>query len=203
MLVSDSHSFVFLAIPKTGTRSAYKVLSEEPYNGVNMGDHRHIKPRKYRNYFTFTFVRNPYERMFSLYWSCCIRDGDVKGFVEEMKQLGLENTFLNFLKWVDLNKDTFREMNQSKYIILKTQSVFFKHNRIDRVIKMENIDHEINTLPFIESFIQMPRNNASKYTSIKSYFCNKSLHIINDYCSAEFDLLHYDKIHDVDQLDFL
>jgi hypothetical protein len=195
MLVSESHKFVFLAIPKTGTRSTYKVLSREPYFGKNIGDHKHILPSKYKDFYKFTFVRDPYERMFSLYWSCCVKSGDMKGFLADMSDEGFATDFKGFLQWVVKHKDRFYDLNQSKYLILKSQASFFISNRFDAVIKMEDISDKLTELPFIEKGFALPHLNKSNYDpeTYRKYFDSEVFELINFYCSEEFDLTGYEK----------
>lgn len=86
MRLSHTHEFIFFSNPKTGSESVRKLL--DPYSdvaGVPMWQrteeqpfYTHIKPVEvreilnergfdYDEYFTFTFVRNPWARMVSLY----------------------------------------------------------------------------------------------------------------------------------------
>lgn len=86
MRLSHKHKFIFFSNPKTGSETVRKILN--PYSeikGIPLWEqsednpfYTHIRPvevreifrhrgRDYDSYYTFTFVRNPWARMVSLY----------------------------------------------------------------------------------------------------------------------------------------
>ena len=76
MIISESHQFIFLAIPKTGTSSIEKALGRyaSPLT-QNFRKHatcarvkRELPPELWQGAFKFAFVRNPYDRMQSWYF---------------------------------------------------------------------------------------------------------------------------------------
>tara|TARA_R110000824_G_scaffold11527_1_gene50270 strand:- start:3597 stop:4118 length:522 start_codon:yes stop_codon:yes gene_type:complete len=68
MHICKKSKFVFLANPKTGTRSILSHLrSEHDIRGVGR-DHSWSIPAKYKKWSSFSVVRNPYTRMASIYW---------------------------------------------------------------------------------------------------------------------------------------
>ncbi len=83
MLISHSHKFIFIHIGKTGGTSIEKVLCqhlnidfEETKNDSEGNNWKHIWAKDMRervgekiwdDYFTFAFVRNPYDMILSLY----------------------------------------------------------------------------------------------------------------------------------------
>ena len=195
MLISEKCKFTFLAPPKTGTRSVYRLLSNEKFSGELIGDHKHIVPQKYQNFYTFIVVRNPYYRMLSLYLSCCIEEGDVKGFLKDMKEVGLDLSFNSFLKWILINRAKYYALNQSKYLILKSQAAFVQSNKIDLIIKYENLDEDLKLLPFISNEDKLPFLNKTKIVSDKvSWFNDENIKLINEYCKDEFSLFNYKEV---------
>lgn len=195
MLVSESSRLVFFAIPKTGTRSIYKLMSSEPFNGINIGDHKHILPSEYEDFTKFTIIRNPYDRMFSLYWSCCQKAGDMKGFVALMRQEGFDNTFEDFMKWLVKHKEEFHYINQSNFLMLKSQLAFFE-NKLDYVLRFESLDKMLSSLPVFSDIPSLPHVNKSNYndeSKVKD-LSSTVIALVNDYCNEEFDFLGYKKI---------
>lgn len=68
MIVSHELKAVFLHIPKTGGSSIAKALSINTKEFiVGRGKHQIIPSKIPKNYFIFSFVRNPWDRMLSYY----------------------------------------------------------------------------------------------------------------------------------------
>ena len=71
MIVSDSHKFVFLHLPKCGGGSVTQALADVgrrelgPHTGLRFAV-EHLGER-WEQYFTFEFVRNPWSRLVSRY----------------------------------------------------------------------------------------------------------------------------------------
>jgi hypothetical protein len=76
MLISESHQFIFLAVPKTGSSSIEKALA--PYRATLTDEFkkhatcsklkRELPTGIWESYFKFAFVRNPYDFMQSWYF---------------------------------------------------------------------------------------------------------------------------------------
>jgi len=68
-LISDEHKFIFIHIAKTAGQSMVRgVFMEEIVDAVNSpGLDAPIDDEKWKDYFKFTFVRNPWDRMVSAY----------------------------------------------------------------------------------------------------------------------------------------
>ena len=100
MIISNTHHFIFTAIPKTGTHSVRRALREHlaandmeqvalfvdrrlPFEDLAKLQHGHLTLRQIRphlgdhafaSFFKFAFVRNPYDRFVS-YCAFMTRDG--------------------------------------------------------------------------------------------------------------------------------
>ncbi len=62
MLVDHKRRFIFVHVPRTGGHSAYEMLGIKERSGLHY-------PRSHRpeQYFSFGFIRNPWDRMYSCY----------------------------------------------------------------------------------------------------------------------------------------
>ena len=152
MFICNDNKIVFIAVPKTGTRTMYKIL-EEKYNGKLQGEHREVVPEQYRNYFTFIIKRNPYDRAASIYWAMCRRNGDKYHYKKHFTKRRLENTFLNFLK--ELLARRYEKMGVGH---VRIQYVFYTNN-INKILRFENLQEDFNNLPFVKSKIELPHLN--------------------------------------------
>lgn len=63
------HRIIFIHIPKTGGQSvSYALFSDPDYVGhESLGVYERENPAHARNFFSFSFVRNPYDRLLSAY----------------------------------------------------------------------------------------------------------------------------------------
>ena len=72
MVISKKHKFIFVAISKTGTSSIEQSLEE--FNEVTLPKHASLMDISnyckigLNEYFKFCFVRNPFERVVSIYY---------------------------------------------------------------------------------------------------------------------------------------
>lgn len=85
MIISNKHKVVFVAIPKTGTRSVYNSL-RNVFAGELYKEHHKVIPKEYRDFFKFTIVRNPYDRIVSVWWATTHR-GQADGPIEPVPPL--------------------------------------------------------------------------------------------------------------------
>ena len=63
----DEHRCVFIHIPKAAGTSLTKTLFAAPSRHLQYTEYERANPKKFKKYFKFTFVRNPYDRLFSAY----------------------------------------------------------------------------------------------------------------------------------------
>lgn len=86
-IVSEPTKFIWIRVPKTGTRSVFSLLRAADLEfEVENGFELQIADAKYRGYFKFTFVRNPYDRVISA-WRDKIRGvGQGAGISSDLKQ---------------------------------------------------------------------------------------------------------------------
>lgn len=150
MFVCDNPKIVFVAIPKTATRSIYGLLKDN-FGGRVISDHARKIPPAYNNYFSFCIVRNPYDRICSDYWSRCRRGSDRYGILTKFKQQGLENTLESYL-------DVYPRESRSTWF---AQHNFIEGNNINKILHFEKLQEEFNELPFVKNNITLPLINTT------------------------------------------
>jgi len=194
MILSEKHRFIYIAIAKTGTRSVYNILKEK-YGGKEIGDHRREVPEQYKQMFTFTTVRNPYDRACSAYWSVCNENaGDKYGWITLFKSKGYKNTLANYLWCV------------SEGLGYQTTSVpqmfWITPNRIDYTIRMERFEYGFSKLPFVSGNDRLPHENSSRFTKFpprpvsSALLTNEAITLINKIYREDFDHLEYQIVPD-------
>jgi hypothetical protein len=163
MFIGFKPQFVFIDVPKTGSRSILQYLKKNisRFEGIDGKTHQVEIEDKYRDFFTFLTVRDPYERACSSYWSQCMRIGDRYKFKEKFNNLGLENTFNNFLLI------TLKELQETGEISAHAswrQCFFISSNKIDFIMKFERLEKDFYNLPFVSDNDFLP--DINKTTSI-------------------------------------
>lgn len=123
---SDNPKVVFIAIPKTGTRSVVDYMKTHlcARRYPDTRTHEEIVPAALKKHFAFTVVRNPYDRMISYWWSTCMREGGAGHSLEEFLKRPIQPNIREF------------------------QHPYIERNRIDKVIHFENLVQEFKQLPF-------------------------------------------------------
>jgi hypothetical protein len=196
MLICKDIKTVFIAVPKTGTRSIYKILKEK-FNTISLNDHLINVPVKYKDYFTFIVKRNPYDRFVSTWWSSTNRFVIKRNKIKHL--IGNDKSINRFCK-------IFPQLYNTEKLF-KCQSIYYENNKIDKILEFDNLEEEFLKLNFIKD------NNIKSIPSINVTYCNKkddekprnyrkhwSHYINNDikkiilkYYEKDFELLKYNK----------
>lgn len=192
MFICRDYKVIFVAIPKTGTRSIYTVLKEQ-FGGQLLSEHARDIPKQYDSYFSFCVVRNPYDRVCSDYWLRCHRSNDKYQFRNKFKQRNLDNTLENYISIFQ------NESFSSKF----PQADFYEGNDINQVLRFENLQEDFNTLPFVKTYVDLPISNpttAKTKANItirpawEEMITPEAGRIINNLYDKDFKLFNYEML---------
>ena len=154
MIVSNHHGYVYLACPKTGSKTTVQLLCEHfggKYvrrpNGSYVGHKRDI-PSFYNRHLVFSTVRNPYPRMVSLWWedtSGDFRKRRRRVYPKKESYVWFKNKlfgmcFYDWLEYIQLDKTR---------VIFCSQTKFFELVTLNHVVHLENFKREFKKLPFV------------------------------------------------------
>jgi len=195
MVVSKKHKIVFVAIPKTATRSVYQYFYSN-LGGHIVKEHLTTIPSQFENYYSFLIVRNPYDRVISAWWSTMKRGFHSKKYIKITQHiLKGDYSFLNFCK----NLDSINKL--SNFIVAQRQMDWIKNNSIDKILKFETLNAEWLTLPFNNDKIELTTRNATTHVGTNNpiarlpyvnYLTSETIQLVNDYYACDFDNLKYD-----------
>jgi len=189
MIISEKNKIAFIAIPKTGTRSVYDILKRE-FEGIQLQDHKTIVPQEYVDYYSFTIVRNPYDRLVSAWWSTTQRGDDRYGYI---KDLNGDASFLNYCR-------NLKRFENKRIPHLMPQCNWF-NNKIDKAIRYENINEEWLDLPFNlykkplpheNPTVKVAKNNPKPRLHYSNYLNDEIIDIINEKYKEDFIKLNYE-----------
>ena len=186
MLISDKNKFVFVAIPKTGTRTIYKILKENYKPSFTKDYYNHI-PKWASKYFRFTVIRNPYARAVSLWYSLIRKPGVSNGLARAIRGMNLAEFFKFLIKNAE-NGGTYHPLT------LNTQSLYFKSViRFDAILRTESLEQDFLDLPFVNEDIKAKFKNKFPHLNkdvrgfnYKAYLTNEAIEAINIYYSEDF-----------------
>ena len=196
----NNKKLLFIHIPKTGGTYIEETLKKNGYNvglynkiniSKNNCSHWHTPPKynkniNFKDYITFTVVRNPYTRFLSEYnW---------EGFGKFYKNLDTNcdiNTFARNLK--DSNKLIFdgdcHLLQQEEYLTdyygNKVENILYQESLNDDLIKFIN-KYNLNVKNINNKKLQVKKNN----TSINN-FDNTTKNILKKYYKNDFKILNY------------
>ena len=196
MIISDQPSFIFVAVPKTGSCSVEAALAplanakrQREFNkhATSMRLERELPPEIWRRAHKFAFVREPYAWMHSWYR---FRQRDAlkdPGHAFNKRYTG------------DISFNEFVQTFSSKELMLKQSDFICRHSGemlVDYVGRYETLqadfDHVCVQLGIASQ--QLPRVNVSKPTVDTGELLEaSSIKIINDYFSQDFEMFGYDK----------
>ena len=180
MIISTSHNFVFIRVPKTGSTSAHRMLQEyhDPLTlDSKLNQHvtiDEINPRLHTGYKTCAFVRNPWDRLISVHGHLVTRGMRVPFDVDQwVRSLNVENIHEN--------------------VLIKPQHAFI--NDSTRVFRYEEFNQQIHEmfeyleLPKPES---VPHYNQTQHMPDRKYLLSDVfIERVGELYAKEIDMFDY------------
>lgn len=135
----NAHRAIFIHIPKTAGSSISQSLLGGPRGNphASFSEYERINPRKFRKFFKFTFVRNPWDRLVSSYFY--LRDANV---VPQLQSLS-ERQIAGYPDFAGFVRGWLTDANIRASLHLKPQHTFIcdakLRVRVDFVGRVETI----------------------------------------------------------------
>jgi len=194
-------NLVYIQVPKAANSSIIYCLNKtEKWFDINTKNHQEVQDKirpnkikfnsqnyeKYKKYFWFTFVRNPYERITSAYVNKVLMPEEV--FLS-FKNIGVTKStsfldFCNIIKTID--SPQLNDHIKPQDLIIPKAINFFG--------KIENIKQDWNQLQIKAPNLfnlDVQLNKSNKY---KNFLCKDSVSIINKIYNNDFKRFDYNKL---------
>lgn len=194
-MVSDKHKVIFVHIPRTAGHTVSACFDYKRNKNDKVKRHAtpyqyiQIHPTEWNDYYTFTFIRNPWARILSAWYIKAYRHKDQ----EEVKLL-----FNKFVK-NDLKRIINTEPGHFKsqlFWILDEDEKQYNYDYIGKsdpdvlLYHLNNIRKDIG-LSLLES---LPKLGASGYSSsmtFKDFYTDQSIKIVSNLYKKEIEFLEY------------
>ena len=180
LTICDDPKFIWFRNAKVGTRSIFNALDNAKVKYT--AEHAlncHYSPQKYKDYYKFAFIRNPWDRLVSGWrqkvfvpaWSHkkTVRKTILGIPPSDYIQMQKFENFISFCSTIDIkNCDSH----------FRLQCALIDLNEVDHIGKFENFDVDVKEIfKFLDLPInQVPHKNKSKRRpSYKSYYTEETM----------------------------
>jgi len=192
---------IFIHVPKTGGSSIANVFSNLPDNVQRINPyirlHEHIKAKEIRDiigskmwesYYSFAFVRNPWDLMVSCYhwW---LQRADIKCFRQDIYNIKAMENFSCFIE----SKYGTKMINECKgnlYNWISDEGEVI----VDYVGKFENLQNDFDQicLNLNMDYIHLPHVNKTKRAHYRHYYNNKTKKLIAERFYKTIEVFNYE-----------
>jgi chondroitin 4-sulfotransferase 11 len=193
MIISHKYKFVFIAIPKTGTQSIAEFFIRLDPETIVVPKHAKISDlNKYlkssKDYYKFCFVRNPFDRVVSMYYQWKKPLYIYKKERKYLFDLSNNNSFSEFIRILKEDRpDFWKDEIEFNYISIDNKLA------VDFIGRFENLQEDFNKvcerLGINNS--TLPKINSSKHRHYSNYYEEDTKKIISKEFKKDLDFFKY------------
>src|SRR5699024_2403391 len=194
--LEDENKIIFVHIPKTAGNAITKSLYNKPAAGHDkLIKYKESNEEKYRSYFKFCIVRNPWDRMVSAYHY--LKEGgkggndadfantylssinDFKEFVYKLQNKKFKNKVLNWIHFVP----------QYAFVCDEKDNI-----EVDFYGKYEQLEQDFNLLKKSVGMTEanMIMDNKSSHNAYWDYYNMEMVEIVRDIYKKDIDIFDYE-----------
>lgn len=183
--INKKHRFLWFRVAKVGSSTIKVLLREHQVDMPFMSDRFHFNKDKYKNYFKFAFVRNPWDRVVSCYfqkvanknpkWAFYYGSCFDKGF----------DYFVHFIESKDLH-------TADRHIRLQTSLIPIED--VDFIGRLEHFNEDLTYVLGIIGIEEsdIPKKNPSSHEHYSHYYNEKTKSIIAHKYAADIAAFGYE-----------
>jgi len=187
---ADAHQCIFIHIPKTAGTSIARTLFNATSRHVPCVEYEKANPRKFRRYFKFAFVRNPWDRLYSAYHF--LKRGGLSSADRAWAQTHLAGyqSFEQFVhEWVN-------ELNINSWVHFRPQTSFITdasgHIAMDYLGRMEHLDADFELIcQRIGVSVLLPRLNKVEKEHYSTSYSMEMIEIVGKAYERDIEWLDY------------
>ena len=201
MIISKKLKYVFVSTPKAGTHTMYRMLPAR-FAGTHLAilqgrkepipHHMREVPPEFQRFFTFANVRNPFDRAVSIWWTLTRYE---KYRADYLKVFGSDE-FGAYVRW---QTGKMQPPAPGQWFLFLNQTDWLSAvPRIDRVLHIENLVKEFNSLPFVKQPVDgieavMERRHDEGRLDWPEYYTKKLADNIREWARHDFENYGYPK----------
>jgi hypothetical protein len=181
--INDERKFIWFRVHKAGLSSTNDLLKQNNCGFPECFPPQPFNPAKYKNYFKFGFVRNPWDRVVSCYFNKIVFPSKKRKYFE--KCLGKDfEYFVDFIKKSDLAV-------ANPHIRLQTK--LLPYEDVDFVGHLENYDEDIRYVAEILNLkiSNIPQKNTTQHQHYSTYYTERTKQIIAEKYKEDIEAFGY------------
>lgn len=191
---SDKYNCIFIHIPKNAGTSVILVLNDlnkEEQEHNTYWDYLRSDPFRFKYYYKFCIVRNPWDRLYSAY--CYLsnggnRDNDIPMSSRINKEC---KDFTDFvLNWLDTEKIYNIKVLNPQYIYI--YDFYTNLVVVDNILKFENLSNDFSIIvDKLNIKNNLPWTNKSNNSDFRKVYSKEMIDKVSILYSRDIDLLKY------------
>ena len=185
-MINHKHKFIFIHINKCGGSTIDRLLGGGLFGGhKKVFDYKKLNPKEFDNYFKFTFVRNPWDRVVSFYFYQMKRNWIYYPFDETIpfKEF-VKNWLIQMPRQTKLNTHPCYDWISDKDDNLQ----------VDFIGRFENLQQDFNIVCDKIGIPQqqLPRKNATKHKHYTEYYDDETREIVAEKFAKDIEYFGYE-----------
>jgi chondroitin 4-sulfotransferase 11 len=188
---ADAYGFIFIHIPKTGGSSIVQALLKSDSRHIPVSEYLRANPQKFRRYFKFSFVRNPFDRLVSSFHflkSGGMNPQDSAWAKENLSSIPDFPSFVNEWLSVESADNWIHFMPQYQFLCDHTGAL-----RVDFVGRFESLETDFELVgERLGVDAGLPWKNKGDHKLYGDYYDASMKEKVADIYQRDFELFGYD-----------